>query len=199
MTNPYDDYLAFERMMKPIRDYERMMQPIRDYERMMQMKLARLALLALSTLMIPQVLAAQSQRDTVMIQAGALRFVGAKVNAHWAIAIDTAADFSVTPSASVHTLRDAVAAASLSARIGQTAEFVNCENPRNYRTCTLNGVDAVVGLASVVFRADSATVRVRLTERQNDKVQIAEKVYVVLFVKNGSTWEYVGARLKSQT
>lgn len=36
MTNPYDDYLAFERMMKPIRDYERMMQPIRDYERMMQ-------------------------------------------------------------------------------------------------------------------------------------------------------------------
>jgi hypothetical protein len=36
MGNPFDDYLAFERMMKPIREHERMMQPIRDYERMMQ-------------------------------------------------------------------------------------------------------------------------------------------------------------------
>jgi hypothetical protein len=165
----------------------------------MNMNLARLTLLAVSTLMIPQVLAAQSQRDTVMVQAGALRFVGARGNGHGAIAIDTTANFPATPSASLHTLRDAVAAASLSARIGQKADFVNCENPRDYKTCTLNGVDVVVEFVRIVFRGDSASVRLRLRERENAKVPIAGRVYVVLFVKKGATWEYLDARLKSQT
>lgn len=165
----------------------------------MNMNLARLALLALSTLMIPEVVAAQSQRDTIMVQAGALRFVGEKVNGRGAIAIDTTAQFSPTWSASHHTLRDAVAGASVAARIGQTSDFVNCENPRDRKTCTLNGVDAVVELANIAFRADSAAVRLHLRERDNSKYQISERVYVVLFVKNGATWKYVGARLTSQS
>ena len=160
----------------------------------MNMNLARLTLLAVSTLMMPRVLAAQSQRDTVMVQAGALRFVGERVNGHGVIAIDTTAQFSPTWSASLHTLRDAVAGASVAARIGQTSDFVNCENPRERRTCTLNGVDAVVELANIVFRADSAAVRLILGERENSEYQIAVREFVVIFVKNGPAWKYVAVR-----
>jgi hypothetical protein len=165
----------------------------------MNMNLARLALLAVSTLMIPQVLAAQSQRDSVMVQAGALRFVGAEGNGHGAIAIDTTGHFYGTPSARLNTLRDAVAATSLSARIGQKSDFVNCENPRDYKTCTLNGVDAVVEFSSSFFRADSAYLRLRLKQREKGTREISEKVYLLRFVKKGATWEYVGATLRSQS
>jgi len=71
---------------------------------------------------------------------------------------------------------------------------VNCENPRDRRTCTLNGVDAVVELANIVFRSDSAAVRLLLKERENSKYQISEREFVVIFVKNGLTWKYVAAR-----
>jgi hypothetical protein len=163
----------------------------------MILNLARSALLAVSTLMMPQLLAAQSQHDTVVVQAGALRFVGTKVNGHGAIGIDTTARFAPGWSASLHTLPDAIAADSLSARIGQRGDFVNCENLRDYKTCTLNGVDVVVDFANIAFRGDSATVQLRLWDKPNASLPISMRFYVVLFVKNGATWEYVAARLKS--
>lgn len=165
----------------------------------MNINLARLALLALPTLMPLNLLDAQSQRDTILVQAGALRFVDARVNGHRTIGIDTTAQFSPTWSASLHTLRDAVAGASVAARIGQASDFVKCENPRERKTCTLNGVDAVVELAHIVFRADSAAVRLRLKERENSEYQIAVREFVVILVKNGPTWKYVAARRTTQS
>lgn len=74
-----------------------------------------------------------------------------------------------------------------------------CENPRAYKTCTLNGVDAVADFATSYFRADSAYVRVRIKERAAPAPQVAERVYVVRFVKKGTAWEYAGATLRSQS
>ena len=165
----------------------------------MNLKLARSVLLAVSTLMTPPVLAAQSRHDTVMVQAGALRFVGTKVTGHGAIGIDTTARFAPTWSASLHTLPDAVAADSLSARMGQRGDFVKCENSRDYKTCAFSGVDAVVDLANIAFRADTAAVQLRLWDKPDAKFPIAMRFYSVLFVKNGATWEFVAARLTSQS
>ena len=157
--------------------------------------LARLALLTASTLVIPQVLSAQSQRDTVMVQAGALRFVNTRINGQGAIGIDTTARFAPTWSASLHTLPNAIAADSQSARMGQRGDVVKCENPRDYKTCALNGVYVVVDFANIVFRADSASVRLPLSERPDAKFPISKRVYVLLFVQKDATWEFVAARL----
>lgn len=151
----------------------------------------------MSTVAIPQVAAAQSQRDTMMVQAGALRFARSKIDGHEGIGIDTTARFAPTWSASLHTLPDAVAAAELTARIGQRSDFVHCENARDYKTCTLDGADAVADFASVFFRGDSAVVRLRLWDKPDPKYPIEMRFYSVLFVKHGDSWEFVKARLTS--
>ena len=81
--------------------------------------------------------------------------------------------------------------------MGQRGDFVKCENSRDYKTCTLNGVDVVVDFANIAFRGDSAAVQLRLWDKADAKFPIAMRFYSVLFVKHGATWEYVAARLTS--
>ena len=163
----------------------------------MKKNIARLALLVVTMQTVPQVAVAQSHRDTVLVQAGALRFVRENVQGHGVIAVDTTGHFAAASTARPETLREAATAAELPARLG--SGFVTCANPRDHETCTLNGVDAVAELASSYFHADSAYVRLHLTERTDATPRLSGKVYVVRFVKKGAAWVYAGAVLRSQT
>lgn len=165
----------------------------------MNRKACRAVLLAVSTLTISQVLPAQSPLDSVMIATGALRFIGTQGQGHAAIAVDTTGHFYGASSANPNTLRSAAATTSLSVRIGQRSEFVTCQNQRDFRTCTLSGVDAVVTLGNAFFRGDSASVRLRIVQREKGASDLSEKVYVIRFVRKGASWEYVEARLSSLT
>ena len=162
------------------------------------MRLRLVALLLGALAWLPSSSSAQQRRDTIELQAGALRYAARRIGQGRVIAIDTSSVIGYTQGLPAHVFDEAIESALGPTRRGTSSELIVCARPDDYKSCALKNADVVVTLAAPRIRSDTAYVYLRLQERlDNSSWPISHVNEVLRFLRRHGAWVFSSATIHS--